>query len=95
MVQIIDLDFNQVETLWLATSGALAGRFIYQKIIHLSAAYLKKCSSILGYSYVASRSAVLLISQNLNLNVFLSPSGAFEAFKKYWTTICRGKAYMF
>ena len=62
---------------------------------YLSAAYLKKCSSVLGYSYVTSKSAVLLIAEKLDLNTFIAPTGGYEVFKKSANTVCRGKAYMF
>ena len=80
------------EPLYLATSGSLEGKFIYLKALFTQVAYLKKCSSILGYSYVRTSSDTLMIADKLDMNVLLSPTGAFEAFKRQASTICLGKA---
>ena len=79
----------------LVTYGPLEGKYLFFKTIYLSAAYLKKCSSVLGYSYVSSKSAVLLIADKLDLNIFIAPTGGYEVFKKSASTICKGKAYLF
>ena len=87
--------YQQYEALYLAIGGVLDGKFLYEKVIYLSAAYLKKTSSLLGYSYVSSKSSVLLINEKLDLQVLISPIGGFEAFKRNCNTVCRGKSYLF
>ena len=87
--------YFQSETLYLALSGLLEGKYIYLKNIGLQDAYLKKCSSVLGYSYVSTKSQSLLIAEKLDLNIFLVPTGAYEPFKRSASTICRGQAYYF
>ena len=91
----LDLAYRQIQGLLLVTSGPLQGKYIYLKTIYLSAAYLKKCSSVLGYSYVSSKSSVLLIVEKLDLNAFIAPTGGYEVFRKSATTICQGKFYLF
>ncbi|CAG2170659.1 unnamed protein product, partial [Oppiella nova] len=85
--------FTQVETLWQALTGPLEGRYLYEKLVILNSAFLKKCSSILGYSYVSSKIATLLVIDQLTLAPLITPTGAFEAFKKGCTTICQGRAF--
>ena len=52
---------------------------------------MKKCSSVLGQSVIVSKSADLLISDKLSPDVLINPSGAYEAFKKGCTTVCKGQ----
>ena len=40
------------EFLALATSGPLEGKYLFIRARHLLTYYLKKCSSVLGYSYI-------------------------------------------
>ena len=87
--------YEQLEGLFLVTYGPLQGKYIFLNTIYLSAAYLKKCSSVLGYSYVTSKSAVLLIADKLDLNTFIAPTGGYEVFKNSASTVCNGKAYLF
>ena len=90
-----NLAYHQIQSLFLVTYGPLQGKYVFLKVIYLSAAYLKKCSSVLGYSYVSSKSAVLLIVEKLDLNTFISPTGDYEILKKSATTMCKGKFYLF
>ena len=83
-----------MEQLWLVTGGPLQGKYAYEKIIHLALAYLSRFSSVLGYSYVTTKSAVLLISDNLDLGVLIAPTGAFEAFRKGCNTQCTGQGWL-
>ena len=75
----------------MATSGPLEGKFIFIRAKHLAADYLKKCSSVLGLSAIVSKSCDLLISDKLNPEDLINPNGAYEAFKKGCTTICKGQ----
>ena len=84
--------FDNREVLYVVTSGPLEGKYLYEKEIIQEPEYLKICSSILGYSYVNSKSNTLLISDKLDLNVLIAPNGGFETFKKGCTTICQGRA---
>ena len=72
--------------------GNLDGKYVYIKEIGLRFAYLKKCSSVLGYSFVTTKSLVLLVVEKLDLSIFWEPTGAYEPFKKISTTVCKGKA---
>ena len=65
---------------------------MYLKEIGLEEAYLKKSSSVLGYSYVSTKSQVLLIAEKLDLNVFLNPGGAYEPFKRTASTVIQGRS---
>ena len=71
-------------------TGSLEGKYVFIRGNWLREDYLKKCSSLLGYSYVASKKMTLLIADKLDLNVFLTTSGAFEMF-----TVCTGHGYIF
>ena len=82
-----------MEQLWLITGGPLQGKYLYEKVIHLQFPYLSRFSSVLGYSYVTSKSPVLLIRDNLDLDVFITPTGAFDAFLKGCTTKCRSQGW--
>ena len=66
------------ETLYLVVSGNLQGQYVYKMDIGMEEDYTKKCSSILGRSYVSSTTFVLLIADKLELNIFFSPSGAYQ-----------------
>ena len=83
--------YTQEDTLSLVTTGPLQGKYVYVKVIRLVEDYLKKRSSVLGYSYVTSKSAQLLINNNLDINVLISPTGGYESFKKGCNTICNGR----
>ncbi|XP_054162177.1 uncharacterized protein LOC128960130 [Oppia nitens] len=85
--------FAQLETLWVAIAGPLEGKYLYEKTIILLQDYIKKRSSVLGYSYVTTKSSSLLINERLELQVLISPTGGYEVFKKGCTTICRGNGY--
>jgi len=86
--------YQQSERLYFVNGGPLQGKYLYLKTIYLHYAYLKKCSSVLGYSYVTSKSAVMLINDKLDINVLISPTGGYEVFKKGCTTICNGARYI-
>jgi hypothetical protein len=86
--------YTQVEALSLATTGPLQGKYVYEKVIHLALAYLSRFSSVLGYSYVTSKAANLLISDTLDLGVLIAPTGAYEAFKRGCNTQCRGRVWI-
>ena len=79
--------------LFLAVSGPLEGKFLLKRIILKAPAYLKICSSVLGYGYIPTLMAELLISEKLDLNVLTSPTGAYEPFKRSATTICKGRGW--
>ena len=79
----------------LATSGPLEGKYLFFRFRRLLLDYLKKCSSVLGYSYIVFKEAELLISDKLSPEVLISPSGGYEAFKKDCTTVCSGQLVMF
>ena len=83
-----------VENLSLATSGPLEGKYVFFRTRHQLRDYLKTCSSVLGYSYVTSKTAELLISDKLSPEVLINPKGAYEAFKKGCTTICKGQGIL-
>ena len=91
--KVFNLAIEQIEALFLGTGGPLEGKYFYHKIILQAISYWKTCTSVLGYSYISTKSAVLLISQKLDLNVFLNPSGGFETFKRSATTNCKGMGY--
>ena len=78
----------------MVTSGSLQGQFVYKKGRHLLRNYLKKCSSVLGYSYIYSDETQLLISDKLDPNVFLSATGGYEPFKMISHTVCKGSQYV-
>ena len=88
---IPSIAYTQEDTLSLVTTGPLQGKYVYTKVIRLVEDYLKKRSSVLGYSYVTSKSSQLLINNNLDINVLISPTGGYEAFKKGCHTICNGR----
>ncbi len=79
-----------VERLSLVLTGPLQGKYIYKRDVHTARNFLKACSSVLGQSYITTKSFQLLISDNLDPSVLLSNTGAFEAFKKGCTTVCTG-----
>ena len=87
---IIYLADTIFESLLLATSGPLEGKYMYYKVRHIVGEYFKKCSSVLGLSVIAGP-CELLISDKLNPEVLINPSGAYEAFKKGCTTVCKGQ----
>ena len=84
------LAYDQNEALYLAVSGNLEGKYVYSKTIVQKEAYIKKCSSILGQSYVTDQSSVFLIADKLDLNIFFNPDGAYKSFKKSASTKCKG-----
>ena len=65
------LAYSQGEILWLSLDGSLEGKYVYQKLVYLDLQYLSICSSILGYDYVTTKSATLVISDRLDLNVLI------------------------
>ena len=73
----------------------MQGKYLYERIVNLQLGYLRKCSSELGYSYLSSKSATLLVSDKLDLQVMIASSGGFSTFKKSSTTDCRGIVYIF
>ena len=73
----------------LATSGPIKGKYLFFKFRDLSIDYLKKCSSVLGQSYVPTEYEAL-ISDKLSPDVMIS-GNPFEAFRKGCTTVCKGK----
>ena len=83
-----------VDQLNLATSGSLEGKYIFVRTITLLRDYLKRCSSVLGQSYKGGKSYELLISDKLSPDVLINPSGAYEAFKKGCTTVCKGNLFV-
>ncbi|CAG2107488.1 unnamed protein product, partial [Medioppia subpectinata] len=87
--------YNQLENLYLVKSGCgpLQGKYVYLKSIVLQDVYLKVLSSQLGLGYTTTNTAVLLISDILNLNVFVSPVGAYDQFRKGCTTVCKGTGF--
>ena len=88
------LAYSQFENFYLAINGNLAGKYVYFKHIIQTEAYLKKCSSVLGYSYQSGKSMVMLIADKLDPSIFWNPGGAWEPFKKSASTICQGKSYV-
>ncbi|CAG2169238.1 unnamed protein product [Oppiella nova] len=86
--------YSQGEVLWLSLDGSLEGKYVYQKLVYLDLKYLSICSSILGYDYVTTQSATLVISDRLDLNVLIAPTGAFDEFRRGGTTVCRGKGWI-
>jgi len=85
--------YHQVEYLWLVISGPLQGKYVYHKYIILVLDYLKRYSSVLGYSYVTTKSASLLVNDRLDLSVLINPTGAYEVFRKGCNTQCRGRGW--
>ncbi|CAG2170540.1 unnamed protein product [Oppiella nova] len=81
------------DILYLAISGWLEGKYVYVKIVYLDEVHLKKCSSILGNSYVPSQTSQLLISDTLDLDVLINPAGAYDGFRTGCTTVCNGQGY--
>ena len=81
---------TKAEAIFFAVYGPLQGKYIYFKLIFISELFLKKCSSVLGYSYVTTQVAEMLIADNLDVNVLLAPKDAIEVFKKGSKTYCRG-----
>ena len=82
------------ENLDLATSGPLEGKYLFLRTRHILRDYLKKCSSVLGYSYVTYKSIELLICDKLSPKALINPSGTYEALKKEKRcTLCQGNGY--
>ena len=90
-VIMIDLAYIQDENLCIISYGPLVGKYIYAKTIYLSGLYLKKIAGLLGYSYVTSKSSVLLICDKLDMSSLIAPTGAYEQFLKSCETKCLGK----
>ena len=88
---LLCLAYTIVEVLYLATSGPLEEKYLFYRVRHLVRDYLKKCSSVLSISVIRSKSCELLISDKLSPKVLISSSGAYEAFKKGCTTVCKGQ----
>ena len=81
---------NSAESISLVINGPLEGKYVLLRFKDLVQDYLKKCSSVLGISAIISRNIELLISDKLSPEVLISPNGAYEAFKKGFTTVCKG-----
>ena len=82
-----------VEALSLATSGPLEGRFLLFRPRHPNRDYLKKCSSVLGYSYILIKNLELLICDKLSPEPLINPKGTYEALlKDKRCTLCKGSA---
>ena len=80
------------EGLNLATSGPLEGRYLFFRIHRLLWHYLKKCSSVLGYSYIMTKSYELFICDKLSPEHLINSMGTYEALKndKMRCTMCQG-----
>ena len=87
----IDLAWEIVAQINLVTSGPLQGKFVYEWLEQLVKPYMKKCGSILGLSYAPTKNNIQLISDELNVNVLLSPNGGLKEFEKSVDTYCRGQ----
>ena len=83
--------YYQWEVLYLADTGNLEGRYVYIKEIGLLDTYLKKCSSVLGYSYITTKSTVLLVLDKLDVRSLINPGGAYEVVRKEASTVCKGQ----
>ena len=94
-IQLYSSAYEQIETLYLCTTGTLEGKYVYLKEINSQLAYLKKCSSILGQSYVSTKSVTLLVLDKLDLGALIDPNGAYDKFKRTASTICQGKILYF
>ena len=88
--QLFHLAHQIEDFLVLATSGPLEGKYLYFKFRLLVEDYAKKCSSVLGISYIKTKYE-LLISDNLSPDVLISDN-PFEALRKGSTTLCKGSS---
>ena len=79
------------EYLYFGLSGPLAGKYFMIRKVHPLRDYLKMCSSVLGYSYIVTKTAELLITDKLSPADLINPMGAYVAIKKGCTTICKGR----
>ena len=62
----------------LATSGPLEGRYVFFRSRHLIPNYFKKCSSVLGSSYITPISDELLICDKLSPEALINPKGTYD-----------------
>ena len=88
------LAYSRIESLHMITSGPLQGQFLYRRTRDMKRLYLKKCSSVLGYSYIYSNDCQNLISDKLDTNVLLSATGGYEPFKRISHTVCKCSKYI-
>ena len=79
----------------MVVSGSLEGRYVYERDIYPQLFYLKRYSSILGQPFITAISSEILISDNLNLNIFISPKDAFNVFKMTSNTKCNANQIIF
>lgn len=91
----IYLVYYQFRGLYLIISGPLQGKFALKRLVHQSWLYLKKCSSIIGYSYVSTIRDEIMFAEKFDMNTLISPDGGWEVFKKSATTYCKGREYIF
>ena len=83
------------EGLNLITSGPLSGKYLYLRVIHPQYVTLRRCSSALGVSTITSSSVEIMLSDELDISVLISPSGTYNAFKNVACTHCNGIAYLY
>ena len=73
----------------MITSGPIQGKYLYERVNLDSPTQLKKCSTVLGQSYIEDKDPVFLINAELNLNALTAPEGAYDLLKR-GATYCKG-----
>ena len=75
--------------LYLITSGPLEGSYVFVRAVYRSLYYVRVCSgSPLSAEYLRPDTSELIISDNLEIEMLLSPRGAYESFKALSNTFC-------
>ena len=95
-ILIFSLNFSNsanviTNDLHLATSGPLEGKYLFFRYRYIVWDYLKKCSSVLGYSYISVKDLEIVICDKLSPAALINPTGTYEALiKDKHCTVCKG-----
>lgn len=88
-LMIVGSGYRQYESFKIGISGEFKGKYIYTRAVRELLYNLKKCSSILGKSYVNTIHFDIYVSDYMDPRVLIEPTGALNAFKRIASTVCR------